>query len=299
MNFDKSMKRRIETKVAITPQQLGKFESLTCSDSSDSMKKSKRRVKLYDLVSNDNAGELTPYVEAWDFQKCLMEFQLDRINDFNDENVSSSQWLPESGFSSSTKEQHVFKGDSVMMLEHEPVYTLGTRSDPDFIKTQNDAQTNYVDIVRIERGGEVTYHGPGQLVVYPIVDLRGYKQDLHWYIRALEETIIVALNSVGIKNAIREDDLTGVWVNGKKIAAIGVRVRRWVTMHGLAVNIDKRSLSNFEGIVPCGLVGRNVTCVNDVLLQENLTPISIEDFVVHMKRGLEEVFQIDIVEEIP
>ena len=139
-----------------------------------------------------------------------------------------------------------------------------------------------VDIVRIERGGEVTYHGPGQLVVYPILDLRGYRQDIHWYMRALEEAVLLALEGAGIDGAAREDSVTGIWIEGAKVAALGVKVRRWVSMHGLAVNVDHRSLDNFGGIVPCGLEGRSVTCINDHLApgQEALT---VQDFAHHMK----------------
>mmetsp|Transcript_40234 Transcript_40234/g.121219 ORF Transcript_40234/g.121219 Transcript_40234/m.121219 type:complete len:96 (+) Transcript_40234:1193-1480(+) len=91
--------------------------------------------------------------------------------------------------------------------------------------------------------------------------------------------------------AAREDDVTGVWVSDRKVAALGIKVRRWVTMHGLAVNVDRRSLANFDGIVPCGLVGRHVCCINDHLKE----PITVEDFAEHMKRALERVFEIRLV----
>jgi lipoyl(octanoyl) transferase len=90
---------------------------------------------------------------------------------------------------------------------------------------------------------------------------------------------------------VQEDDVTGVWVNGKKIAALGVKVRRWVTMHGLAVNVDKRSIENFNGIVPCGLEGREVCCINDFLDE----PISMEDFAEHLKVALEDIFEVEIL----
>jgi lipoyl(octanoyl) transferase len=176
------------------------------------------------------------------------------------------------------------------MLQHKPVYTLGTGSDADFIK--DSGLSSSIDIVRIERGGEVTYHGPGQLVAYPILDLKGYKQDIHWYMRALEEAILLALDSVGVEGAVREDDVTGIWIGGKKVAALGVKVRRWITMHGLAVNVDQKSLGNFDGIVPCGLVGKDVTCINDHLEH----PITVQEFAVHMRKALEQIFEMKLVD---
>jgi len=133
--------------------------------------------------------------------------------------------------------------------------------------------------------------GPGQLVAYPILDLRGYRKDLHWYMRALEEAIIIALTNVGIHGATREDGVTGVWVNHKKIGALGVRVKRWVTMHGLSVNVDQRALENFNGIVPCGLVGRDVCCINDFLEE----PITVDDFALHLKAALQIVLEVKFV----
>ncbi|KAL7527207.1 hypothetical protein ACHAWF_002075 [Thalassiosira exigua] len=182
------------------------------------------------------------------------------------------------------------------MLQHDPVYTLGTASDPSFILGygENDAKDGGIPIVRIERGGEVTYHGPGQLTVYPILDLRGYKQDVHWYMRALEEVILLALDKAGVRGVpTREEDLTGVWVSNNKIAALGIKARRWVTMHGLAINVDIRSLRNFEGIVPCGLEGREVTCINDEI--DEARQFTVEEFTVHVKEALEEVFCVSLV----
>jgi len=218
-------------------------------------------------------------------QKELLQKQLDRIMaEMKGEDDPKGQFLlPDQ---SNINFGHV----TIIMLQHKPIYTLGTGSDPGFI---NDVENSPIDVVRIERGGEVTYHGPGQLVVYPIVDLRGYRQDIHWYVRALEEAILIALDMAGVEGATREDDVTGIWIKGNKVAALGVKVRRWVTMHGLAVNIDQRSLGNFDGIVPCGLVGRDVTCINDHLDQ----PISIEDFATLMKRAMEQVFEIKVADE--
>ena len=124
------------------------------------------------------------------------------------------------------------------------------------------------ELVRTERGGEVTYHGPGQLVLYPMLDLRAYRQDVHWYMRALEEVAMRALADVGLP-AAREPGLTGVWVDGAKACAIGVKLSRWVSMHGLALNVAT-DLAHFEHIVPCGIADRPVTSVARELQRRRL-----------------------------
>jgi lipoyl(octanoyl) transferase len=107
----------------------------------------------------------------------------------------------------------------------------------------------------------------------------------------MEESILVAMKKAGISSASREDDVTGVWIGGEKVAALGIKARRWVTQHGLAVNVTPESLANFDGIVPCGLEGRKVTCVNNHLS----APITVEEFAVFMKEALEEIFCITLI----
>eukprot|EP00590_Aulacoseira_subarctica_P008698 CAMPEP_0172426680 /NCGR_PEP_ID=MMETSP1064-20121228/38638_1 /TAXON_ID=202472 /ORGANISM="Aulacoseira subarctica , Strain CCAP 1002/5" /LENGTH=242 /DNA_ID=CAMNT_0013170423 /DNA_START=270 /DNA_END=1001 /DNA_ORIENTATION=- len=237
-------------------------------------------------------------MDAWGLQKSLVENQMNRLQQQQDDDDRSSEFQSPSSrwFSSNgTGDNIVERGkDSILILQHEPVYTLGTGSEERYILgdyKENNSLSN-IQVVRVERGGEVTYHGPGQLVVYPILDLRGYKQDIHWYMRALEEAILMALQSVGVKGAAREEGVTGVWCRQKKIAALGVKARRWITMHGLAVNVDRRSLENFNRIVPCGL-DREVGCVNDFLEH----PITVEEFSIHMIRSLEYVFHATLVED--
>ncbi len=147
--------------------------------------------------------------------------------------------------------------DVLLLLEHPPVYTLGRGADPRFLGAGADGP---IPVVRAGRGGQVTYHGPGQLVGYPIVDLRGHRQDVHWYVRELEQVLIDALDAFGIV-AGRVTGLTGVWVDGRrKIASIGIGIRRWVTWHGFALNVG-RDLTPFAAITPCGLSGVVMTSV--------------------------------------
>ena len=120
-----------------------------------------------------------------------------------------------------------------------------------------------VHIFDIERGGDITFHGPGQLVGYPILDLNNYKKSISWYMRSLEEVIIDTLDIYGLV-AIRKDGLTGVWIGDEKIAALGVRISRWVTMHGFALNVNT-DLNYYDGIIPCGILEYGVTSMEKLL----------------------------------
>jgi lipoate-protein ligase B len=153
--------------------------------------------------------------------------------------------------------------DGLILLEHEPVFTFGRSSRADhLLVTHEFLRANGFGVYDIERGGSVTYHGPGQLVGYPILDLRAYDEDVVKYMRALEETILRTLADLGI-SAKRARGFPGVWVGEQKIAAVGVAVKRKVTMHGFALNVDPQ-LTHFSYINPCGL-GRPVTSVAQVL----------------------------------
>lgn len=157
-------------------------------------------------------------------------------------------------------------GDTLLLLEHPPVITLG-------VKTRNtrtniiasDAQLAEagVAVFQTGRGGDVTYHGPGQLVGYPILDLNPHRRDVHKYVRDIEQVLIDAVASLGIA-AARADGLTGIWVGSDKLAAIGVRISRWITSHGFALNVAT-DLSHFDLIVPCGIQDRGVTSVERLL----------------------------------
>jgi lipoyl(octanoyl) transferase len=135
---------------------------------------------------------------------------------------------------------------SIILLEHQPVYTLGRGSKEEFVLDKS------IEAVRVERGGEVTYHGPGQLVGYLIFDLEYFKKDLHWMVRSVEEAIIQFTGYYDV-GSHRVPGKTGIWVGNEKLAAIGIGVKQWVTMHGFAVNIHSHSLEGFKGIVPCGI----------------------------------------------
>jgi len=146
--------------------------------------------------------------------------------------------------------------DALLLLEHPPVYTLGRGADPIYL---GGAATGGVPVVRTHRGGQVTYHGPGQLVGYPIVDLRAFRTDVRWYVTMIEDVLIGALGTFGI-GAGRREGFRGVWVEGRKIASIGIAVRRWVAWHGFALNVAD-DLAPFARITPCGISGVEMTSV--------------------------------------
>ncbi|HEX8489457.1 MAG TPA: lipoyl(octanoyl) transferase LipB, partial [Chthoniobacterales bacterium] len=146
--------------------------------------------------------------------------------------------------------------DELLLLEHEPVYTIGRTPDQSSLRGENSLPH---PLFPINRGGQATYHGPGQLIGYPIIDLRRYGQDLHRYLRWLEELLIETLGGVGIAATTRPG-LTGVWVEDRKIASIGVGVRHWITMHGFALNVCG-DLTPFDHIVPCGITNVTMTSI--------------------------------------
>jgi lipoyl(octanoyl) transferase len=199
------------------------------------------------------------YSQAWDYQRSLVR---ERVNDAS-------------------------LNDVLILLEHPPVYTLGTGSTLDFLNF--DPQAGEFEIHRIERGGEVTYHCPGQLVGYPIMNLRYYQLDLHWYLRQLEAVIINTVANYGL-SAYRVPDYTGVWLEGKKIAAIGIKVRRWITMHGFAINVCP-DMSGFKRIVPCGIADKPVGS-----LQEFVADLTVDRVRIDVAQAFAAVFQIELVE---
>ncbi|MBE9042935.1 lipoyl(octanoyl) transferase LipB [Pleurocapsales cyanobacterium LEGE 10410] len=212
--------------------------------------------KRYCVLDNQ---KIVKYSEAWEYQRSLVAQRIDN---------------PE-------------LNDVLILLEHPPVYTLGTGSTENFLKF--DPQTSNFEIHRTERGGEVTYHCPDQLVGYPIINLRYYQQDLHWYLRQLESVIINTVANYGLQ-AYRIPELTGVWLAGKKIAAIGIKVRRWITMHGFALNVCP-DMSGFQRIVPCGIADKPVGS-----LKEFVPDITVDRVRTDLAKVFAEVFQVELVE---
>lgn len=150
--------------------------------------------------------------------------------------------------------------DVLLLVEHPPVYTLGRATRATSLPTpSHELEAAGATVVEVERGGDVTWHGPGQLVGYPIIDLTMHRPDLHWYLRTLEVTLIAALQRLEI-TAATSAGRTGVWTGGRKIASIGVHVKQWVTLHGFALNVSP-DLRWFDRIVPCGLTGVEMTSV--------------------------------------
>ena len=168
--------------------------------------------------------------------------------------------------------------DTLILAEHEPVYTLGKNANENHI-LQNSPRD--VKTYQIERGGDVTYHGPGQLVGYPIIDLHNYNKSISCYMRSLEQLIIDTLAEFRV-TAERKDGLTGVWVGDEKIAALGVRVTRWITMHGFALNVSP-DLTYYSGIIPCGIFEYGVTSMAKLLTDEvavdSVKQVLIEKFM--------------------
>jgi lipoyl(octanoyl) transferase len=205
-----------------------------------------------------------PYETAWALQKALVQEHRQRSE--------TAAPLP----------------DRLLLMEHPPVYTLGQGATLDYLKFSTQAPPH--PLFRTERGGEVTHHCPGQLVGYPILDLRRHRTDLHWYLRQLEEVVIVTLAQFGIAGS-RQSGLTGVWVGDVKLAAIGIKVSRWVTMHGFALNVCP-DLAGFAAIVPCGIahkaVGSMVEFCPDITV-EMVRPAAIAAFA--------QVFGVTITEK--
>lgn len=177
--------------------------------------------------------------------------------------------------------------ERVHLLEHHHVFTLGRRGDASNLLSRKGPADQEVPVVRINRGGDITYHGPGQLVGYPHLNLQTRARDLHAYLRNLERCLIETAAHFGIE-AFRREGLTGVWTASGKLASIGIGVRRWVTMHGFALNVDT-DLRYFEMINPCGLAGCPVTSMSRVLQE----PVIISDVCEVFCRKFAKVFATD------
>lgn len=204
---------------------------------------------------------LIDYMEAWDLQKEISESRYNKkINDV------------------------------LFLLEHPHTYTLGKVADrKNLVSSEDYLIKNKISVYDIDRGGDITYHGPGQIVGYPIIDLNEWQKDTHKYLRALEEVIIRTCAFYGL-NCGRVPKYTGVWIGDRKIAAIGIKVSRWITMHGFAFNINT-DLSLFSGIIPCGISDKEVTSLSKELGER----IEINEVKSLLVKNFKEVFGYDLL----
>ena len=188
--------------------------------------------------------------------------------------------------------------DVLLLLEHPPVVTMGRSSNRVHLRTSpEELAARGIELFEAERGGEVTFHGPGQLVGYLIIDLKRHKQDLHWYLRRVEEALIRAVAPLGIAGE-RSAGQTGVWTQGRKLASIGVHARDWVTWHGFALNVTT-NLSYFEVMVPCGIAGVQMTSVSAELEHRDVPAVLPNELGAHVRRlvaqSFAEVFTLEAV----
>lgn len=151
--------------------------------------------------------------------------------------------------------------DTLVFTEHPPVYTVGVRrgADAHLVWSEEEMKSRGLSLYKTRRGGDITFHGPGQIVGYPIVALEGPRRDLHRYLGVIEDTVIETLGKIGLQ-AGRREGMTGVWIGKRKICAIGIGVKQWITYHGFALNLAT-DLSYFQGIVPCGITDGSVTSI--------------------------------------
>ncbi len=227
---------------------------------------------------------LIDYKEAWDYQEKL-------FNEIISEKLLNRD-LPE--------DQQKITDNYLLFCQHPHVYTLGKSGKEEHLLLNEDGlKDKEATYYKINRGGDITYHGPGQLVGYPIIDLDNFFTDIHKYLRFIEEAIIHTLKDYNIE-AGRIDGLTGVWLdhvekrNPRKICAIGVKTSRWVTMHGFAFNINAQ-LDYFNNIIPCGISDKAVTSLD----RELGKTMDFQEVAERVKHHLSEVFGFEVVEEVP
>lgn len=186
------------------------------------------------------------------------------------------------------KRRHNEIKDIFFLCEHPHTYTLGKVAEKEnLLYDENELAEKSINVYEIDRGGDITYHGPGQLVGYAIINLENWKKDTHLYLRSLEETLIKTCDNYGI-TAGRNDAYTGAWIDNRKICAIGIKVSRWVTMHGFAFNV-KTDLSLFNGIIPCGIQEKEVTSLEKELNRE----IELSETKRKISENFSNVFEYD------
>jgi len=182
--------------------------------------------------------------------------------------------------------------DTLILVEHPPVFTIGSSGTEEHISVSREfLESSGIEVFETNRGGDITYHGPGQIVAYPILNLKEHKQDLHWLLRQYEEVTIRLLEEYDIK-ARRIEGLTGVWVGDEKITAIGVGVRRWVSYHGFAFNVNP-NLEHFSYIIPCGIRDKGVTSLAKLLGKE----MDMDQMRKKVIKYFAEVFEMEVLED--
>ncbi|MFH1777886.1 MAG: lipoyl(octanoyl) transferase LipB [Candidatus Omnitrophota bacterium] len=176
--------------------------------------------------------------------------------------------------------------DTLIFAVHPPVITIGRRGTREnVLASSQELECEQIAVYRVDRGGDVTYHGQGQLVIYPIIDLRGFKKDLHWYLRSLEQVVINLLERYNIF-ARRKPGFTGVWIEDKKIAFIGIAAVEWITYHGLSINVSV-NLKHFANIRPCGIMDCEVTNLSDLVSRE----INIDEIKINFYNSFFQIFE--------
>lgn len=233
----------------------------------------KQKVEFRDLG-------LIDYKECWDYQENLFQQIISRKTE--NRNLTPDAQLPTASY--------------LIFCEHPHVYTLGKSGDEkNLLLDETQLEKKNATYYKINRGGDITYHGPGQIVGYPILDLDNFFTDIHKYLRFLEESIILTLKDYGIESG-RIEGLTGVWLDwtnplkARKICALGVRTSRWVTMHGFAFNVNS-DLSYFNNIIPCGINDKAVTSMKKELGRE----LDMEEVKQKVRKYFAEIFECDII----
>jgi lipoyl(octanoyl) transferase len=205
---------------------------------------------------------LIDYKDAWDLQKSIHQLRVENKID-----------------------------DILLLLEHPHTYTLGKTTDKkNLVSEKKYLDENKISVYDIDRGGDITYHGPGQIVGYPIISLTNWQQDTHKYLRALEEVIIKVCAEYDLQGG-RIEKYTGVWIDDRKICAIGIKVSRWITMHGFAFNVNT-DLKLFNGIIPCGITDKDVISLN----RELKTEISLNEVKEKIIHHFDVIFNYDQIE---
>ncbi len=216
-----------------------------------------------------------PYRRAWKLQRYAQNLLIEQKKQYRDGKISEKR-----------------QNDMLFFVEHPHVYTLGkSGKSANLLKTAGELKQIDAEFIEIDRGGDITYHGPGQIVAYPILDLDRHFTDVHKYLRYLEEVVIRTCRNYDVK-AGRLDNFTGVWTEEQKICALGVRCSRWVTMHGFAFNVNT-DLSYFDHIVPCGIKNKSVTSLSKLLNRQ----VEIKEVKNRLLKNFSEVFDVSVSEK--